>query len=352
MREKLKSWPALILAIVAVVLAGAGTATAAKTLLTGKDIKDRSLTNRDIRKNSLTSAELRKGTIRLDRLHQSVIDAFKIPGPAGPAGAQGPAGPAGAQGPAGADGAVGPAGPKGDKGDAGAKGEKGATGADGKDGKDGLNGKDGKDGADGKDGKDGLNGTDGLNGKDGKDFQAGAVSESTLGINGFSRWRDTAGDATLSIDGSGLTIGSPTGKTYGINLPIPEGTTVAHIGRLQYEGDAVLRLEVDRDGDQAGVDYATFVFEPGEAGKHDPLVDAHWWSTRATGSIPAQTPGHTLAALLAQTDTHASDQNHARVVVASLGGGSTAGTTASEVNVKTLSIGLGGFPAQAFTFGG
>src|SRR5690606_38013405 len=43
-RERIKSWPALIVAMIAVVLAGAGTATAAKTLLTGKDIKDRSLT--------------------------------------------------------------------------------------------------------------------------------------------------------------------------------------------------------------------------------------------------------------------------------------------------------------------
>lgn len=349
MREKFKSWPALVLAMIAVVLAGAGTATAAKTLLTGKDIKDRSLTNRDIRKNTVTSTEIRKGTIRLDRLHKSVIDTFKVAGPVGPAGAMGPIGPVGPQGSAGADGAVGPVGPAGETGSAGPKGEKGDTGDVGPAG---PKGDTGPAGPKGDTGATGATGPKGDKGDAGKDFQAGAVSESTLGINGFSRWRDTAGDATLTIGTGGLTIGSPTGKTYGLNLPIAEGTIAAHIGQLRYAGDAVLRLEVDRDGDTPGLDYATFVFSPGEAGAHDAIVDAHWWPTRDTGSIPAGTQGLTLAELLAETDTHASSQNHARVLFASLGGGSTTGTEASEATVQNLTIGLGGFPAQPFTFGG
>lgn len=346
MREKFKSWPALVLAIIAVVLAGAGTATAAKTLLTGKDIKDRSLTNRDIRKNTLTNAEIRKGTIRLDRLHRSVVDAFKVAGPAGPAGPIGPAGPvgpAGPQGPAGADGAVGPQGPKGDKGDPGEKGPQGEKGDAGEQGPKGDKG---------DKGDTGEQGPKGDKGDPGQDFQAGAVTTSTLGINGFSRWRDTAGDATLTIGAGGMTIGSPSGKPYGVNLPIPEGTIAAHLSELRYEGDAVLRLEVDRDGDVAGVDYATFVFEPGSAGEHDPLVDAHWWPTRDTGDIPARTQGLTLAQLLAETDTDANSHNHARILFASLGGGTTTGAGASEVTVQRLTIGLGGFPAQSYTFGG
>ncbi len=120
MLKRLKPSPAMVVALVALLFATAGTATAAKTLLTGKDIKDRSLSNKDLRKGTISSTEIRKGTIRLDRLSKGTRRSLEgNTGPAGPAGAAGAPGvpgaqgAAGPQGPAGPQGATGPAGPAG-----------------------------------------------------------------------------------------------------------------------------------------------------------------------------------------------------------------------------------------------
>jgi len=86
--------PATIIAIVAVLLAGAGSATAA-SIITGKQVKDGTLTGRDVKNRSLSSSDLSK----------KAIAALK--------GRKGATGPAGAAGPAGAKG------DKGDKGDIG-----------------------------------------------------------------------------------------------------------------------------------------------------------------------------------------------------------------------------------------
>lgn len=77
------------------VIATAGTATAAK-LITGKQIKDRSITERDLSASVIAKLDRKPGT-----------------GPAGPAGPVGPSGPAGE---------------KGATGDRGVTGEKGAPG--------------------------------------------------------------------------------------------------------------------------------------------------------------------------------------------------------------------------------
>ena len=79
--------------MIAIVLAMAGTATAAK-VITGKQIKDESVTGKDVKNGTLTSDDFR-GSVE------------GAQGPAGAAGPQGPAGPAGAAGP------QGPAGPAG-----------------------------------------------------------------------------------------------------------------------------------------------------------------------------------------------------------------------------------------------
>ena len=72
--------PALVLAVIALVFATAGGATAA-TLITGKQIKNSSITGADVKNKSLTKSDF-KGSVT------------------GPPGAQGPAGP---QGPAGSN---------------------------------------------------------------------------------------------------------------------------------------------------------------------------------------------------------------------------------------------------------
>lgn len=78
--------PGAVVAIAAVVLAGAGSATAAR-VITGKQIKNSSITGADVKNRSLRRGDFRPGEL--------------------PAGARGPQGAPGAQGPPGAAGAPG-----------------------------------------------------------------------------------------------------------------------------------------------------------------------------------------------------------------------------------------------------
>jgi hypothetical protein len=99
--------PSLVLSVVALVLACAGGATAASTLITGKQIKNSSLTGADVKNASLTGDDLDVASIGPSRLSQSVVEQLgkaATPGPTGPAGVAGPTGPAGPAGPAGAAG--------------------------------------------------------------------------------------------------------------------------------------------------------------------------------------------------------------------------------------------------------
>ena len=72
--------PALIVAVIALIVACAGSATAAG-LISGKQIKDSSITSKDIKNRSLISGDFRSGEL-----------------PRGRQGAQGPHGPAGVPG--------------------------------------------------------------------------------------------------------------------------------------------------------------------------------------------------------------------------------------------------------------
>jgi hypothetical protein len=80
--------PALVIAVLALVLGFTGGAVAASRI-TGKQIKDGSITGKDIRNDSLTGTDI-KGRV------------------GGPAGRRGPAGPAGPPGPAASGGGSGP----------------------------------------------------------------------------------------------------------------------------------------------------------------------------------------------------------------------------------------------------
>jgi hypothetical protein len=93
MRSILKRRPsaATAIAIVALVLAGTGTATAA-LVITGANIKDRTVAGRDLKNHTIGAKKLRKRVI-------ATMSGQK--GERGPAGQAGPAGPAGAAGPAG-----------------------------------------------------------------------------------------------------------------------------------------------------------------------------------------------------------------------------------------------------------
>jgi len=88
--EGLKRWqptPALVIAFIALFVAGAGTATAAR-LITGRSIKNNSVTGRDIRNNSLGNGDVKNGSLLRRDFRRGQL----------PAGAQGPAGANGSNG--------------------------------------------------------------------------------------------------------------------------------------------------------------------------------------------------------------------------------------------------------------
>jgi hypothetical protein len=203
--KHLKS-PGVILGIIAVILAVAGTATAA-SLITGANVKDGSLTGADVKNGSLTSKDLSAATVK------------GLSGQDGTNGAKGDTGATGAEGDTGATGATGP---KGDTGAAGADGTKGDTGAAGADGTNGAAGADGADGTNGAAGADGAKGDPGTNGVsniilDGTPFLAAADrgadadTDPTLGsYKGGKLFRDLTLqpgkydiEATMSVRGSG-----------------------------------------------------------------------------------------------------------------------------------------------------
>ena len=93
----------MLVAFVALVIALGGTAfgdsavSAAKKLISGKQIKDNSVAGRDVKNRSLTAADFKPGTL--------------LKGDTGPAGPAGPPGRDGANGPQGPQGVAGPPGP-------------------------------------------------------------------------------------------------------------------------------------------------------------------------------------------------------------------------------------------------
>lgn len=109
----------VLAALVIASLTGLGTATAAKKLLTSKDIRDGSIYSRDLNPG-LRQAVLGKST--------TLTAQSTTPGPVGATGAVGPAGPAGPRGAEGPRGERGEDGDKGDKGDPGVPGPPGPSG--------------------------------------------------------------------------------------------------------------------------------------------------------------------------------------------------------------------------------
>jgi Collagen triple helix repeat (20 copies) len=104
--------PAMVVACIAVVLAMTGSAFAARSLITGADIKNGSITRADLSGRTLNSLKGKRGP--------AGHDGFT--GARGPQGDDGPTGPAGPAGP------TGPAGPQGERGLTGLQGPQGRTG--------------------------------------------------------------------------------------------------------------------------------------------------------------------------------------------------------------------------------
>jgi hypothetical protein len=93
--------PALVLSVLAVILAMTAGATAASSLITGKQIKNSSVTGADVKDSSLSGDDLKSATIGPSKLSNGLLADITAPGPAGPAGPAGSAGAAGPAGPAG-----------------------------------------------------------------------------------------------------------------------------------------------------------------------------------------------------------------------------------------------------------
>jgi hypothetical protein len=96
----------VVLAAAAVLAVSAGSGAVAGSLITGKDIKNRSIEAEDLAGGAVTSAKVENETLQLKDLSTEVTDKLGVRGPAGAAGA------------AGAKGDTGPQGPKGDSGTA------------------------------------------------------------------------------------------------------------------------------------------------------------------------------------------------------------------------------------------
>ena len=90
--RRLRPSPAMIVAMVALVVSTAGTATAA-TLITGKQIKNRSIAGVDIANGAISPAKLRDRSVTASKLHPSARgamgaeQAFEAVRPIGPSGA-------------------------------------------------------------------------------------------------------------------------------------------------------------------------------------------------------------------------------------------------------------------------
>ena len=86
--------PSMAVTLAALVVAAAGSATAAsRQLFTGSDIRNASLTGADVLNGSLTGADVRNGSIRLGDLAPAARSAIRTgsPGPQGPPGPPGAA---------------------------------------------------------------------------------------------------------------------------------------------------------------------------------------------------------------------------------------------------------------------
>ena len=85
----------VVLAAAAVLAVSAGSGAVAGSLITGKDIKNRTIEARDLDRGSVTTAKVKNKTLKLKDLSTEVSDKLGVKGPAGPQGPQGPAGPQG-----------------------------------------------------------------------------------------------------------------------------------------------------------------------------------------------------------------------------------------------------------------
>jgi hypothetical protein len=87
-----------VVAAATVLALAAGGGAVAGSLITSKDIQDKTITSADLHKNSVKTQKVKDGTLKIQDLNKKAQDALKKTGPAGPAGPVGPTGPQGPKG--------------------------------------------------------------------------------------------------------------------------------------------------------------------------------------------------------------------------------------------------------------
>ncbi|MGE4425708.1 MAG: hypothetical protein AB7G37_04550 [Solirubrobacteraceae bacterium] len=219
----MKNFRVIVTAAVVALLLGGGVATAAKSLITSKDIRNNTIRSADIRNGTLTAKDIKKGTITLNRLSKGTQRLVRAGGKAGANGANGPMGPGGPMGPSGARGPQGPA------------------------------------------------------GADGASFDPKLVTAQTSQLFGFTPWYDSNDAGTVDFTDAGVKV-STTAGVVGVNLPIARGTSLSSLESVEYTqtGKAVLGVEIYyrggmfENGDLAGTkkagayrgDYTTVYVSP------------------------------------------------------------------------------------------
>ena len=263
---------ALVLAFLALCVALSGTAvgqsavTSAQKLITGKQIKNRSVTGADIKTNSLSSAAIKDGSLlgtdfKLGELPAGAAGPRGDAGPQGPVGLQGQRGPDGQRGPQG----VGPQGEPGADGERGPQGERGLQGLPGERGLQGERGPQGDRESPKSKGKKGTTGATGLQGPPGPVNQVvgavlsnctlqnpiSGVTVTTNGTNGCtirfpaSRFTNTPILMLTPLNGSGGTrppssnssrtrIGLRATRTH---RPHPPSSTSSPVSRVSDRGE-------------------------------------------------------------------------------------------------------------------
>lgn len=129
----------LILGAAALLVALGGTATAAKTLMTGADVKNGSLTGKDLKNGSVTSADVRNGSLTGRDLRNGSVGRADL-SPALRRALGGATAAVGTSGRDGAPGAPGVPGTRGERGSTGAQGPQGVQGVQGGRGPIGIQG--------------------------------------------------------------------------------------------------------------------------------------------------------------------------------------------------------------------
>ena len=90
-----------VLAAAAVLAVSAGSGAVAGAMITGKDIKNRTIEAQDLKRGAVTTTKVKNRTLKLKDLSSEVTAKLGVQGSAGAAGAAGAAGPQGPAGPMG-----------------------------------------------------------------------------------------------------------------------------------------------------------------------------------------------------------------------------------------------------------